>query len=376
MRPGEPILDPVVVAQTVAALVASGAGKGLAEGVGDGLASSVIAAIRKKFGGDRRSLKALEKASSDGSPQSIEELAAALHWYAQGDPDFTRDLDGWAKQAGPEMHQQVKASRNSFAAGRDQVIYKLGGEGGNAPGSSGGGGGAIGPGATGGPGGPVGRIDLSGTPGTAAGAGGGGGGHLAPTSDLLRPALLSPTEGIADFLGIDGSRGGDTTFGPDDEGVVVRAAGGKGGLAGSGERVRSDALSLSAMLFASSVEHRDGLAFILSGAWESLSSLNFPTSPRVVILLVFEAGGVPVGEYTIKVEARDPFDEVGGGLQFGLGVTKSGDILRKSVCISFEITASEPGLWSFVVLHGERGAQSHLAQYQGWHTIGARHLAS
>jgi hypothetical protein len=92
-------VDPIVVSETVAALIASGAGKELAEGVGDGLMSTVITAIRKAFGNDRRSLQALEKASSDGSPQSTEELAAALHWYVQENPDFTRELESWASQA-------------------------------------------------------------------------------------------------------------------------------------------------------------------------------------------------------------------------------------------------------------------------------------
>jgi hypothetical protein len=350
---GEISMDPVVISETVAALVASGAGKGLGEGVGSGLVTRITAGIRKVFGRDRRSLESLEKATSDGSPQSIEELAAALHWYAQQDLEFARELAEWASQAGPEIRQQVKANRQSFAAGRDQTIFKLGGEGGNAPGASGGGGGVIGSG-TGGPGGSVGRIELSGTQGEETGAGGGGAGAISPESSLLHQSRLLPTEGISDFLGIDGGTGGDSWFGPGDDGRILRARGGEEGLAGTGKRVRSDELSLSAMLFANSLDHRDGLAFMLGGAWESLSSLNFPADVRIVMLLVLEAGGVPAGEYTIKVQARDPFDEIAGDVQFGYGISKSGDILRKSLQISFALTIPEPGVWTFVALHEER----------------------
>lgn len=347
-------MDPIVVSETVAALIASGAGKELAEGVGGGLMSTVTTAIRKAFGNDRRSLQALEKVSSDGSPQSIEELAATLHWYAQENPDFARELESWASQATPEIRQQVKANRRSFAAGRDQTIINVGGKGGNAPGASGGGGGVIGSG-TGGPGGPVGRIDPSGKPGREPGSGGGGAGFVSPESPLLREGALSPTVGTSDLLGFDGGAGGDTTFGPADGGRIVTARGGEAGLAGSGKRIKSDRISLSAMMFASAIDHRDGLAFMLGAAWESLSALNFPfTDVWLLMLLVLEAGGVPVGEYTIKVQARDPFDEVAGIVQFGYGISKSGDILRKSLQIPIRVTIPEPGVWTFVTLHEDR----------------------
>ena len=83
--------------------------------------------------------------------------------------------------------------------------------------------------------------------------------------------------------------------------------------------------------------------------------MNFPvTDVRLLMLLVLEAGGVPVGEYTIKVQARDPFDEVAGIVQFGYGVSKSGDILRKSLQIPIRVTIPEPGVWTFVTLHEDR----------------------
>ena len=345
-------MDPVVVSETVAAWLASGAGKELAEGAGGGLAAAAIDRIRRAFGKDRRSLQALEAASSGGSPVSVEELAAALHWYAQDDPDFARELEGWANQASPEIRQQVKANRGSIAAGRDQTLH-VGGTGGNAPGASGGGGGVMGSG-TGGPGGPVGRIDLSGTDGAAPGAGGGAAGSISPASLIFQGNALSPTEGISDFLGFDGQPGGDTTVGPDDKGRIVRARGGQAGLAGSGKRTKSELISLSATVFANSIEVRNGLAFMLGGGWETYSFLNFPVDVHVPILLIVEAGGAPKGEYTIRVEVRNPYDDISASVQFGYGISKAGDILRNAISFGVNLTVTDPGVWTFVVLHEDR----------------------
>lgn len=347
-------MDPTVVYETVATLVASGAGKEVAEGVGGGLVSAAIAGIRKAFGADRRAVEALEQASKTDSPKAIEQLAAALQWHAQEDPIFAADLARWAKEAGPTVQQRVQASRDAFVAGRDQVV-KFGGEGGNAPGASGGGGAAFGPGAVGGPGGPVGRLELSGEPGRAPGAGGGGGVSLAPDSlRLSQGSSLPPSEGSADFLGFDAQDGGDTTIGPADGPVLLRAAGAKGALAGTGMRSKSDTLAVSTLMFANHLETRDGLAFVLGGAWQWWSILNFPATLNFPILMVIEASGVPIGEYAINVEARDPFDNLANSVRFVVGVTQAGDILRKSFAIAFEVTIISQGIWTFVVRHEGR----------------------
>lgn len=347
-------MDPTVVYETVATWVALGVGKEVAEGVGGGLISGALARIRKVFGADRRAVAALEEARNAASPKAIEQLAAALQWHAQEDRDFAADLVRWADEAGPEIHQRVQAGRDAFVAGGNQVI-KFGGEGGNAPGASGGGGAAFGPGAVGGPGGPVGRIDLGGEAGQEPGAGGGGSGWLAPDSPLLSQASsLSPTEGVAEFLGYDGPDGGDTTFGLADGTVMLRAAGGKGALAGTGIRSTSDTLAVSTLMPANSLDIRNDLAFVLGGAWEWYSILNFPATVRIVILMVLEASGVPTGEYTINLEARDPFDHVAGSVKFAIGVSQPGDILRRSFSVPFEVTITSTGIWSFSVLHGDR----------------------
>jgi hypothetical protein len=239
-------------------------------------------------------------------------------------------------------------------AGHNQVI-KFGGEGGNAPGASGGGGAAFGPGAVGGPGGPVGRIELSGEAGKAPGAGGGGAGWLAPGSPLLtQGSRLLPTEGTAEFLGYDGQGGGDTTIGSAEGDVLLRAAGGKGALAGTGIRSTSEILAVSTLMLANSLDIQSNLAFVLGGGWEWYPILNFPTTVRFMVLMVLEASGVPTGEYAISLEARDPYDHVANRVTFAIGVTKPGDILRRSYSIPFEVTITSPGIWVFDAAHEGR----------------------
>lgn len=116
-------MDIVAVSQAVAALVASGAGKELAEDAGRGLAAAVVGRLRKVFGSDRRSVDALEQAGRSGSPESVEELAAALRWYARQDAGFAAEMARWAEQADVgQLHQEVRAGRDAYTAGRDQAV--------------------------------------------------------------------------------------------------------------------------------------------------------------------------------------------------------------------------------------------------------------
>lgn len=148
----------------------------------------------------------------------------------------------------------------------------MGGIGGLASGASGGGGGAIGPGSIGGP---VGRIELDGLPGAAPGAGGGGGGAIANGAILpSSEARSTATEGQGFSSGIDGQDGGDTTVSIGD--AELRAAGGQGGLVGTGVRHTHSRLAVSALMLVNYAELREGLASIVGGGWQSLSVLNLP----------------------------------------------------------------------------------------------------
>jgi hypothetical protein len=100
--------------------------------------------------------------------------------------------------------------------------------------------------------------------------------------------------------------------GPDDKERIVRARGGQAGLAGSGKRTKSELISLSAVVFANSIEVRNGLAFMLGGGWETYSFLKLPVDVNVPIRLIIEAGGAPKTEYTIRVEVRNPYDDILG----------------------------------------------------------------
>jgi hypothetical protein len=216
-------------------------------------------------------------------------------------------------------------------------------------GGSGGGGGAIGPGALGGPGGPVGRIDLEGKPGSEPGGGGGGGGAMASDAIVPDPEQLRPTEGEGFSSGVDGEDGGDTFISIGDT-EILRAEGGHGGLAGTGQRLQSDAFAVSTMLF---VNHGEiapsGLVSVLSGGWWSVSALNVGDELGLWLLVVFEAGGVPVGEYTGTVAAIDPGGVQRARVRFPITVAKAGDLLRIPRFCNLRFPATQFGLWTFTV---------------------------
>jgi hypothetical protein len=60
------------------------------------------------------------------------------------------------------------------------------------------------------------------------------------------------------------------------------------------------------MMACNSIDIRDGLLFVLGGAWQSYSLLNTPSDVNLVVLLVLEAGGVDVGHYSMHISAHDP----------------------------------------------------------------------
>ena len=224
----------------------------------------------------------------------------------------------------------------------------VGGMGGNF-GGGGGGGGAIGPGALGGPGGNVGHIDLQGKPGAAPGGGGGGGGAMAPDSIIPPHAQPRPTEGEGFSSGVDGGDGGDTVLSAGTT-ELLRAAGGKGGLAGTGQRLQTEAFSVSSMLFVRFGEIApSGLVSILSGAWQSTSTLNLGDKVGASLFVVFEAAGVPAGEYTGSVTAHDPDGVERACVRFPITVTRAGDILRISRFCDLRFPATKFGLWTFTV---------------------------
>jgi hypothetical protein len=226
----------------------------------------------------------------------------------------------------------------------------VGGMGGNF-GGGGGGGGAIGPGALGGPGGNVGYIDLHGKPGVEAGAGGGGGGTVAPDAITPDPAQPQPTDGAGFSSGLDGGDGGDTVVSMGGT-ELLRAAGGGGGLGGTGQRLQSEALSVSSMLFVRFGEIApSGLVSILSGAWQSTSILNLGDGVGVSLFVVFEAAGVAVGEYTGSVAAYDPDGVERHRVRFPITVTQAGDILRIPRFCELRFPATKFGLWTFIVAH-------------------------
>jgi hypothetical protein len=252
---------------------------------------------------------------------------------------------GW-QLSDEEVDEVLQASAIDSTIVLQAQNIMVGGTGGSASGASGGGGGAIGPGAVGGPGGPVGRIDLEGTPGEAPGAGGGGGGLLAPGAIMRDPEAPRASEGKGFSAGVDGQDGGDTMI-MAGESVLLRARGGRRGLAGTGDRVTSDRLAVSALMLADYVE-AGGLVYMARGCWQNYSVLNLPAKSFLPVLVVIEAGGVPPGEYTLILEAMGPDGTSQSQMSFPVTVEEAGDILRISRSCGLEVTFDAFGLWTII----------------------------
>jgi hypothetical protein len=115
------VVDIAVVSEAKAGVLAAGGAKELGEAAGGGLVAAIIERVRKVFGSDAWAVDALERMQRD-EPGAEAELASALAWYAHRDQAFADDLAAWAAQASPgEVSQHVRAGRDAYIAGRDQI---------------------------------------------------------------------------------------------------------------------------------------------------------------------------------------------------------------------------------------------------------------
>ena len=274
-------------------------------------------------------------------------------WKARQLDEFDTAVGGW--RVSDEEAEEIIAVSVAMPVTFQAETINLGGGGGNAPGAAGGGGAAIGPGSLGGAGGSVGHVDLDGEPGVSGGAGGGGGGVLAAEAILPPPRSDSdPKEGSGWSIGSDGQGGGETTVSVGDE-VILRAPGGRGGLAGTGVRLESDQLRVSALLLVNYGEVQSGgLVSLLGGAWQNLSVLNVPSRVAFPLIIVFEAGGVPVGEYTAGVEVRERDGSAHGRVRFPITVDRAGDVCRIPRPCTVEAEIDVFGLWTIAVVTPQR----------------------
>ena len=86
-------MDIAAVAQAVALMAATGAVSGLGESAAMGVVARVRDRVRAVFGGDARSVDALERAVGEpDDADRIRELAVALAWYGQRDEQFAGEL--------------------------------------------------------------------------------------------------------------------------------------------------------------------------------------------------------------------------------------------------------------------------------------------
>jgi hypothetical protein len=278
---------------------------------------------------------------------SIENLE---EWKRTADPTNATYLVGMV-----ESDLEDALTRIAVAINADAVHF--GGAGGGPGGGGGGGGGVLG--GTGGPGGPGGaitindstRIEIDGGPGKGPGGGGGGGGFLAPGSIIRNAEAPIAGQGYSD--GIDAADGGDTTLSDDKGRVILRAAGGKGVLAGVGVRSTSDLIRVSSMLMANACDQRDGLLFLLGAGWQNVFVTNLGDLLHVGVAMIFECAGVDAGEYSITLRAARPNGDH-SQIVFPLMVEKRGDILRIPRIAHLRFPVGAFGLWTITAEHDGR----------------------
>lgn len=121
------VVDAAVASELVAGLLAAGGAKELGEAVGGGLVAGITGRVRKVFGSDARAVDALEQARQAATDAAVQDLAAALAWYARRDQAFAEELTAWAEQAGPGRVTDSVAADHSVAAARDVTITASGG---------------------------------------------------------------------------------------------------------------------------------------------------------------------------------------------------------------------------------------------------------
>lgn len=290
----------------------------------------------------------------------------------------TEMLESWKteKEAGLEIGAAELTEENlgealvGFAVETNVVTVagnlSLGGRGGEAPGAGGGGGGVIGSG-SGGPGGPGAppltvsdsqRVELAGGASEEPGSGGGGGGYLAPGT--IESTLPDSLEGSVVLLGQDGRSGGDTVLmlvGKE----ILKATGGEGALAGSGQRSRSNHLRVSTLTSCRYVEvSSEGLVHIVSGGFTWHAVLNLGDTLRIAIGTIVEAGSVPEGEYTLRYVLTGPDGATRLEKSYGIAVTKVGDVARLAMTVPLTVSVDAFGVWKVSVCSDEEC----LAEYK------------
>jgi len=120
-------MDVGAVSEAVALMAATGVVSGVAEHAALGVVARLRERLREVFGGDARSVDALERALE--APQDagqVRELASALAWYAERDEVFASELEGWATEYTPQgsLVQNIRAGRDSYTAGRDMTVQR------------------------------------------------------------------------------------------------------------------------------------------------------------------------------------------------------------------------------------------------------------
>jgi hypothetical protein len=197
------------------------------------------------------------------------------------------------------------------------------------------------------------------------GAFGGQGGDVSAFPELSLPRRMpqgTPADsaetltlvGEGYSAGLGGQPGGLTAIVRGDE-VLMAAGGGGPGFAGTGQRSKTDLLSISTLMVAQAINHAEGLVYVLAGGWERLTTTDLPTEVNLAVELAIEAGGVPEGEYTLHVAMFGPTHEQVGRTSFPVTVTSPGQVLRILRYVPLPATLQQAGVHIISAETDDRG---------------------
>lgn len=122
----------------------------------------------------------------------------------------------------------------------------------------------------------------------------------------------------------------------------------RGGCA-SGNRLTSGSLRLSALLVDQSAQISGGLLSLTGGGWSFVALRTIPAQVDFPVACLVEAGGVPVGEYTLVFELLNPSWKPQTRRSLAVAVDLSGDLLRIPLAFDLPATVDAFGIWRIVV---------------------------
>ncbi len=115
--------------------------------------------------------------------------------------------------------------------------------------------------------------------------------------------------------------------------------------------------------------------FLLGGGWQNVEVVNIGDQLILLVVLVFEAGGLEKGNYTASVLVEDPTGLTAARLSLPVSVDETGDVVRipRILRVAVEVTAF--GVWRISAMNdaGAMGFVDLMVKRAGVRTAPSTH---